>query len=86
MSVPADCNLRDRYEPTPRERAVVDANFARAREKPPAPAVKIEAENGVQIIDADHLDPSLALTGCASTGFQQFNKFSRFSKFSRFTR
>jgi len=30
------------YEPTPRERAAVDANFAK---KPPAPALKIETES-----------------------------------------
>ncbi len=33
------------YEPTPRERAAVDANFAKKKEKPPAPALKIETES-----------------------------------------
>ena len=47
------------YEPTPRERAAVDANLVKADEKPPAPWVKTEIKNGVVYVGNDHPDQSL---------------------------
>jgi hypothetical protein len=47
------------YEPTPRERAAIDANFAKAREKPPAPALKVERKGNARNISTDHADVAL---------------------------
>lgn len=44
------------------KRAAVDANVAKARERPPAPALKIETENGVDKISIDHPDQALGFS------------------------
>lgn len=49
------------YEPTPRERAAVDANIARKKERSPAPALKVEVKDGANRIDVDHPDSLLGL-------------------------
>ncbi len=62
------------YEPTPRARAALEAHFARAEEKPPAPAWKIEAENGFNNISNDHPDQTLGLNLLMeATGTTDFN-------------
>ncbi len=42
-------------------RVAVDANIAKARERPPAPALKIKTENGVDKFSIDHPDKMLGL-------------------------
>ena len=42
-------------------RVAVDANVAKARERTPAPALKIETENGVDKFSIDHPDKMLGL-------------------------
>jgi hypothetical protein len=50
------------YEPTPQERAAMEAHFARKKEKPPAPRMKISEKAGVAQISPDHACPSVGLT------------------------
>ena len=44
------------YGPTPGDGAAVDANIVKARERPPAPALKIKTEKGVDKISVNHPD------------------------------
>ena len=49
----------DQYEPTSRERATVEAYFARQKEAPPAPRMKVTKKGGVPTLAADHPDPAI---------------------------
>jgi hypothetical protein len=50
-----------RYEPTPQERAAMEAYFARKKEKSPAPRMKISEKKGVMHISPDHACPRVGL-------------------------
>ena len=45
------------YEPTPQERAAMEAYLAHRREEPPAPRMKVSEKGGVPQLSPDH-------TGC----------------------
>jgi hypothetical protein len=47
------------YEPTPQERAAMEAYFARKKGKPPAPRMKISEKGGVIHISPDHACPPI---------------------------
>ena len=49
------------YEPKPEERDAVEALFARQKEKPPAPRMKVSKKAGVAQILPDHEDLALAI-------------------------
>lgn len=48
------------YEPTPRERAAYDAQFARRQKAPRAPYMKVSVTGGVTEVRPDHPDPRTA--------------------------
>jgi hypothetical protein len=52
-------SLTTPYEPTPQERAAMEAYLARKKEKPPAPRMKISEKEGVAQISPDHACPPL---------------------------
>lgn len=52
-------DLAKPYEPTPCERAAVDAYLAQRREKPPAPRMKVSENGGVADVLPDHPKPAL---------------------------
>ena len=45
------------YEPTPDERTAVEAVFARKKQKPPSPYLKLSQKEGVAEISLDHPEP-----------------------------
>ncbi len=47
------------YEPTPEERAVMEAYLARRRETTPAPRMKVSKKEGVPQLSLDHPEPAL---------------------------
>ena len=49
-----------RYEPTPQERIVMEAYFARREEKRPAPRMNISEKDGAANIAPDHPEPKIA--------------------------
>jgi len=57
---PKQEDIAKRYQPTERERAVVDAYFARKEQIPPAPRLKVVETDGVNKIEADHPDGAIA--------------------------
>jgi len=46
------------YEPTPRERAALEAYLARKRETAPAPRMKVSEKGGVPQVSPDHPEPA----------------------------
>ncbi len=50
------------YEPTPEERAVMEAYLARKKETTPAPRMKVTEKKGVSEISTDHPEPALGQT------------------------
>ena len=48
------------YEPKPEERAVMETFYARQKEKPPAPRMKVSKKGGVAQVSFDHEDPAVA--------------------------
>ena len=47
------------YEPTPQERAAMEAYLARRRETTPAPRMKVSEKGGVPQLSPDHPEPAL---------------------------
>ncbi len=50
------------YEPTPQERAAMEAYLARKRETAPAPRMKVSEKGGVPQVSPDHPEPALGVT------------------------
>ncbi len=63
------------YEPTPHERAAMEAYLAHRREEPPAPRMKVSEKGGVPRLSPDHPDSALGqilimkTVGTTSTDF-----------------
>ena len=57
---PGTKDLAKRYEPTPQERIVVEAHFARRKEKQGVPRMNMSERNGVAQIVPDHPEPEIA--------------------------
>ncbi len=47
------------YEPTPQERAAMEAYLARKKETPPVPRMKVSDKAGVAQFSPDHVEPAL---------------------------
>ena len=52
-------DLAQPYEPTPQERAVVVAQIARKKRRPPTPRIKVSGKSGTVEVSIDHPKPSL---------------------------
>jgi hypothetical protein len=54
-------DLARSYEPTPHERAALEAHFARKEVNPPAPRLKVAENDGATTISPDHPEPRVGL-------------------------
>ena len=61
-AIPTATDLAKPYEPTPAERAVAAAHFARRKQKLPVARLKVTEKAGSSALSTDHPDSSLGIT------------------------